>query len=54
MASHIAVEGAQVGELLPVISGHFVQHGAFEMHDFVVAEGQHKILGKGVNETERN
>ena len=52
MPDDIAVERAQVGELLVVLAGHLVQHTALAVHHLVVAERQDKMLGEGVEHRE--
>jgi hypothetical protein len=42
----------RIGELLPVVAGHFVQQRIFTVHDFVMGEGEAEILGEGINERE--
>lgn len=47
-----AEKEAEIGELLPVVAGHFVQQRIFAVHDFVMGEGEAEILGEGINERE--
>ena len=51
---HVAIEGAQVGELLFVVAGHLVDQAALAVHDLVVADGQHKVFAESVEEAERD
>jgi hypothetical protein len=44
----VGEQQAQVGELLPGVAGHLAQQRAFAVHDLVVGEGQHEVLGIGV------
>ncbi len=46
-------ERADPGELLPVVSGHLAQQRALAVHDLVVADRQHELLGVGVHQRER-
>ncbi len=48
----IAVEKTEVSELLPHITGHFVEERIFPMNDFVVGKGEKEIFGEGVEEGE--
>jgi hypothetical protein len=50
---HVAVERAQVGELLPAVARHLVEQRALAVHDLVVRERQHEVLGERVDERER-
>ena len=48
MRVHVAEEQTEIGELLPVIAGHFVQQGSFTVDHFVVRKREHEIFGEGV------
>ena len=50
---HVAVEQAQVGELLPVVARHLAEERAFAVDDLVVRERQHEVLVEGVEHAER-
>ena len=52
VAPHVAVVGAQVGELLPGVAGHPRQDRALAVHHLVVAERQNEVLGEGVEQAE--
>ena len=54
MSHHIAIEGAQVGELCFVITGHLIDQAALAVHNFIVADGQDKIFTERIEEAERN
>ena len=54
MAVHIAVERAEIGELLPEVAGHFSEERAFPMDDFVMRENEDEVFGKGVEQAERH
>src|SRR6266540_3187884 len=49
---HVRVEGAKVGELLPVVAGHLGEERTLTVHDLVVRERQHEVLRPGVQEAE--
>ncbi len=49
---HVAVEGAQVGELGVIVARHLVDEAALAVHHLVVADRQHKVLTEGVEEAE--
>jgi len=49
---HQAIIGPQRGEFLPVIARHLVQQRRLAMHHLVMAQRQHEILGKGVEQAE--
>ena len=49
---HVAEEGAQVGELGLVLTGHFIDEAPLAVDDFVVADGQHEVLAEGIEEAE--
>ena len=49
---HVGQVGAQVGQLLPAVSGHLAQHRALAVHDLVVAQRQHVVLRPGVDQGE--
>jgi hypothetical protein len=48
----IGVEQTEIGELLPQVAGHFVEERTFSVDDFIVGEGKHEVLGKGVEQRE--
>jgi hypothetical protein len=48
----IAVEEAKIGELLPHVTGHFVEERVFAVDDFVVGEREKEIFGEGVEKRE--
>ena len=52
MRPHEAVEGPEIGELLPVVARHLAEHRALAVHHLVMAERQHEILGEGVEQAE--
>ena len=44
------VKGAQIGEFLPAVAGHFVDEGAFAVNDFVVGEYEDEVFVEGIDE----
>ena len=52
VAPHVAVVGAQVGELLPAVAGHFREQRAFAVHDFVMRQRQHEVFAVLVDHAE--
>ncbi len=52
MRRHIPIQQPQVRELLPKISGHFIDQRTLAVHHFVVRKRQHKILGERVQHGE--
>lgn len=44
----IGVEKTEIGELLPHVTGHFVEERIFSVDDFIVREGKLEIFGEGV------
>ena len=48
----IGVEEAEIGELLPRVTGHFVKKRIFSMDDFVVGERKKEIFSEGVEKRE--
>jgi len=46
----VAVEGAEAGELLPLVAGELPQERGFPVHDLVVREREHEVLVPGVDE----
>ncbi len=50
---HVAEQDAQVGELLPVVTGHLAEQRSLAVHDLVVGEGQHEVLVEGVDASGR-
>ena len=53
MRPHPAVQRAQVGELLPVVTGHPAEQRPFPVHHLVMRERQQELLGEDVHEPER-
>ena len=47
---HITQKQPEVGEFLPIISGHLGQKGGLPVHHLIVGEGQDEIFMKGVQE----
>ena len=45
-------ERAHVGQLLPAVSRHLAQQRALAVHDLVVADRQHEVLGERVDHAE--
>ena len=45
-----SVKGAQIGEFLPAVAGHFVDEGAFAVDDFVVGKYEDEVFVKGIDE----
>ena len=45
---HPGGEGPRSREFLPVVSGHLVQEGLFEMHHLVVGDGEDVVFDEGV------
>src|SRR5258707_589781 len=52
MAVLIGVEETQIGELLPHVTGHFMEKGIFAVDDLVVRERQHEVFGESVEHGE--
>jgi hypothetical protein len=52
MGEHVGVQQPQVGEALPLVARHLVDHRAFAMHHLVVRERQHEVLGEAVQHAE--
>jgi hypothetical protein len=52
MRPHEAVVQAQVGELLPQVAGHLVEHRLLQVDDFVVRDRQDEVLVEGVHQAE--
>ena len=52
MTQHERISCLQIGKLLLVIAGHLIDEAALAVDDFVVADGQHKILAESVEEAE--
>ncbi len=46
-------EQPQVGELLPGVAGHLAEQRTLAVHDLVVRQRQHEVLGVGVELAER-
>ncbi len=40
----VGIQQPQVGETLPHIARHLVQHASFQMHHLIVGEGQHEVF----------
>ena len=51
---HEGEEGAQVGQLLPAVTGHLAQQRALAVDDLVVADRQDEVLAPGVHQRERH
>ncbi len=49
---HVGQVGAEVGQLLPGVAGHLVRQRALAVHDLVMAQRQHVVLGVGIDEGE--
>jgi hypothetical protein len=49
---HVAQEQAQVGPLLPSVPRHAGEERALQVHDLVVGEREHEVLGEGVEHAE--
>ena len=54
MPVHVGEKHADVGETLPLVAGHLGKQRAFQVHDFIMRDGQNKILGEGVQHAKRN
>ncbi len=48
LSVHVPVQEPQVGELLPVVSGHLAQQRPLTVHDFIMRKGQDKVFREGV------
>ncbi len=48
----IGVEKAEIGKLLPHVTGHFVEERVFAVDDFVVGKREKEIFGEGIEERE--
>ncbi len=46
MAEHKPVQQPEIREFLPFVAGHFAQHGAFAVDDFIVRQGQNEIFAR--------
>ena len=44
MAEHIGIAHPQVGVFVLLVARHLVHHGAFQMHHFIVGQGQYVLL----------
>ena len=44
------MSSAQVRELLPLVAGHLADERALAVHDFVVRQRQHEVLGERVHQ----
>ena len=53
LAVHVAVEKAEVGELLPLVARHAAGERPLAVHDLVVRQGQDEVLVERVKEPER-
>ncbi len=53
MGPHVAEQRPQAGELPPLVAGHLAQQRALAVHDLVVRERQHVVLGERVHHRER-
>src|SRR5215207_1620538 len=52
MSPHVAVESAQVGELLPAVALHLIEQRAFAVNHLVVREGENVILAPRIEKAE--
>src|SRR6266571_3859794 len=52
MTPHIAIERPRVGELLPEVARHLVNHRAFEINYLVMGKRQHEVFGVSIHERE--
>mmetsp|Transcript_21602 Transcript_21602/g.51265 ORF Transcript_21602/g.51265 Transcript_21602/m.51265 type:complete len:788 (+) Transcript_21602:524-2887(+) len=52
VAPHEPIVGAQIGELLPVVTGHLGEHAALAVHDLVMRDRQHEVLAERVDQAE--
>lgn len=52
VAQHVGVESPHARQLPPVVAGHLAPQGAFHVYYLVVGQGQHVVLGKGVDHGE--
>ena len=50
MGHGVAVQRPQARKLLPQVAGLLFNHGALAMHHLIVGEGQHEMLGEGVEQ----
>src|SRR5215831_7312943 len=50
-SKHVGVKKTQVGESLPLIAGHFTNERAFAVHNLVMRQRQHEVLGETVDRT---
>src|SRR5262249_30016285 len=50
----IGEQETKISKLLPHVAWHFVEERVFAVDDLVVGEGQHEILGEGVDKGEGN
>ena len=48
----IRKEKAETGELLPHVTGHFVEKRVFAMNDFIMGEGKKEIFSEGIKQRE--
>ncbi len=49
---HEPVVEPEIGETLPEVTRHLVGHRTFQMHHFIVRDGQNEVLAEGVHEAE--
>ena len=54
MTEHIAVSGLQVLKLVLPKPRHLVDHGTFQMHDFIMRQYKDVVLTVGVTHGERH
>src|SRR4026207_1117768 len=54
MCVHEAIEGTEVGESLPLVTGHFVEQRSFPVHNFIMREHKNEIFIEGIEEPKRN
>ena len=52
LAVHVPVDQSEVGELLPVVSGHFAEERSFAVHDLIMGKRKGEVLRKGIKHAE--
>ena len=50
MSPHEAKIGAQIGELLPLVTWHLLNERAFAIYNFIMGKRQHEVFRKRVDE----
>ena len=53
LREHLCREQSQIGELLPVVAGHFVDERSLAVDDLVVRERQHEVLVERIDHAKR-